>query len=123
VSVSVHGGVVTLQGTLENGEERASAERTVKATPGVKGVVDRIRVDQSEAEPPDDARIAAHSAEAIRWLTTIPQEKIQLSSLRGVVCLRGVVDSRHQRDTLEEVIRQLPEVKGVEDLVRVKGPA
>ncbi len=120
VAVSVHDGVVTLRGTLENRNERASAERAVKEMPGVKEVIDQIRVNQKESDAPDDTRIAARSGEAIRWLTTIPQERIQISSSHGVVHLRGVVDSRYQRDTLEEVIRQLPEVKGLEDEVRVK---
>ena len=118
--VSVQHGIVTLRGELESSEKRSAAERAIKRIPGVKGLVDRIQVGHSELNLPTDAEIAERASAAICWLTTIPSEQITVESQNGWVSLRGVVSALHQRRTLEEVIRSLPEVRGVENLLEVQ---
>lgn len=117
--VSVEHGIVTLLGELESGERRSAAERTVKRVPGVKGLIDRIQVKDCELDLPRDAEIIEHVLAAIRWLTTIPAESIKVSAKEGWVSLGGVVGTPHQRQTLEELVRSLPEVRGVENLIEL----
>ena len=117
--VSVEHGIVTLRGELESGDKRSAAERAVKRVPGVKGLVDRIQVNECELDLPGDAEIAEHAIAAIRWLTTIPAESITVSARGGWVSLQGVVGTPHQRRTVEEIVRLLPEVRGVENLIEL----
>ena len=67
-----------------------------------------------------DKDLAAAAADAIEWLTTIPQETIKVTARNGWLYLEGTVDWRHQRTTLEEVTRHLPGVQGVIDSIRIK---
>jgi osmotically-inducible protein OsmY len=121
--ISVQDGIVTLLGELESGEKRSAAERAVKLIPGVKGLVDRIQVADREPDLPDDVEVAERVTAAIRWLTTIPAESIEVAVRDGWVSLRGTVAAPHHRQTLEEVIRASREVRGVENLVEVHGEA
>lgn len=118
--ISVEDGIVTLRGELESGEKRRAAERAVKLTPGVRGLVDRIQVAHRELNVPEDSEIAERVTAAIRWLTTIPADSVEVSVRDGWVSLRGVVAVPHQRQTLEDVIRALPEVRGLENLVELQ---
>jgi osmotically-inducible protein OsmY len=122
--VSVEHGIVTLFGELESGEKRSAAEQAVKRVTGVKGLVDKIQVADCALDLPSDAEIADHALAAIRWLTTIPAENVTVSARDGWVSLRGVVAAPHQRQTVEELIRSLPEVRGVENLIELleEGP-
>lgn len=117
--ITVEHGIVTLRGELESGEKRRAAERAVKLTPGVRGLVDRIQVAHAELNLPDDAQIAERVTAAIQWLTTIPSESIEVAVHEGWVSLRGTVAAPHQRKTIEDVLRALPEVRGVENLIEL----
>lgn len=123
VGVSVQDGVVTLQGSLSSAEDRSATERAVKLVPGVKGLVDRIRVASPAPESPTDAEVAQVAAEAIQWLTTVPPESVSVTVRDGWVNLRGKVESCSQREILEDVIRHLPQVKGVNDLLELEAAA
>jgi osmotically-inducible protein OsmY len=120
LGIAVRNGVVTLEGMVHDGQERAAAERAVKLVPGVKGVVDRIQVELPEPDSPSDAEIATAVADAIQWLTTVPPETIQVAVQDGWVTLKGRVDSHHQRETVENVVRHLPQTKGVKNLLRIE---
>ncbi len=120
VGVSVQDGVVTLQGSLNCCADRIATERAVILVPGVKGFVDRIKVASPEPQSPTDAEIAAVATEAIRWLTTIPPETVSVTARNGWVTLKGTVESQHQRDTLEDVIRHQPQVQGINDFLELK---
>ncbi len=123
VGVSVHDGVVTLRGSLARGEDKVATERAVKLVPGVKGLVDRIEIASPEPESPTDAEVARAATEAIEWLTTVPPESVNVTVRDGWVNLRGKVESNSQRETLEDVILHLPQVKGVNDLLELKAAA
>ena len=120
LGVSAKNGVVTLEGKLHDGKERDATERAVKLVPGVKGLVDRIRVEESEAESPSDAELAARAADAILWLTTVPPENVSATVQDGWVNLKGVVESSYQRETLESIMWHLPQARGVNNLLKVR---
>ena len=67
-----------------------------------------------------DAEIAAAILESIQWLTTISPDTIQIGVEQGWVNLEGILDWGHQRDTLAEIIRRVPGVKGIKNLIRLK---
>jgi osmotically-inducible protein OsmY len=83
---------------------------TKRHTPWVK------RPNRSQVS---DEELARAAAEAIEWLTTIPQGRIKVIARNGWLHLDGTVDRLHQRTTLEEVTRHLPGVKGVIDSITI----
>jgi hypothetical protein len=69
---------------------------------------------------PPDEDLAAIAANAIECLTTIPTETIKVSARKGWLHLEGTVAWRDQRNTLEQVTRNLPGVHGVIDSIAVQ---
>ncbi len=65
-----------------------------------------------------DRELATDARNAIKWLTTIPQERIQITVHKGHLDLRGWVDSAHQRNVIEGVLRDL---NGVQNLTNFLG--
>ena len=101
ISVSVKNGVVTLGGHAHNYVNRNSALALVSNTPGVKDMVDNVKVDP--VSPVDDqTRLAV--ANAIYGFTTLnkyalnPAKPIRISVQNGNVELYGVVDSKADKD-------------------------
>lgn len=66
-----------------------------------------------------DAALAAAAAEAIEWLTTVPQETIKITAHNGWLYLEGTVNWCSQRTTVEDVTRHLPGVRGVIDSITI----
>jgi osmotically-inducible protein OsmY len=66
-----------------------------------------------------DADLAAAAADAIEWLTTVPQETIKISARNGWLYLEGTVNWRSQRTIVEDVTRHLPGVQGVTDSITI----
>lgn len=58
--------------------------------------------------------------QAIKWLTTIPQETIKVTAHNGHLDLDGRVASLQQRLILEDLARTLPGVRGVTNLICVE---
>jgi osmotically-inducible protein OsmY len=67
-----------------------------------------------------DSEIAAAAVDAIQWLTTIPPETVKLTVQNGWVTLEGAVDWWHQRDTLGDIVRHVPGVKGLSNFITLK---
>lgn len=67
-----------------------------------------------------DRELALAATEAIKWLTTIPQEKIHVTAHNGHLDLDGRVATLHQRSVIEDVARVLPGVRGVTNLICVR---
>src|ERR1043166_10063491 len=70
-----------------------------------------------------DSELAASAVDAIEWLTTIPQECIRVRARNGWLNLEGAVEWEHQRNTVEEVTRHLPGVKGVVNAIAIQAEA
>ncbi len=120
LGVSVANGVVTLSGRLETDEDRACTERAVRFIKGVKGLVDdELQVQSKRRERPKDSELQACARQAIEWLTTVPGEHIHITAQDGWITLEGEVEARHQADCIEELVREMPGVRGVKSSLRV----
>ena len=67
-----------------------------------------------------DNELAAAAVDAICTLTTVPPETIQVTARNGWLQFEGTVSWRHQRNTVEEVTRHLPGVRGLNDSIVVR---
>ncbi len=66
-----------------------------------------------------DTDLAAAAADAIEVLTTVPLESIKVTARNGWLHLEGAVEWRHQRTIVEDVIRFLPGVRGINDEITI----
>ena len=64
-----------------------------------------------------DADIAATAKNVIQWLTTVPPEDVKVTVHDGRLRLEGELDSWNQKSTLEEVLRRLPGLNGIDNLI------
>jgi osmotically-inducible protein OsmY len=120
VGVSVENGVVTLKGSMESDEDRASTERAVRLIKGLRGMVDdELRVQTARCPRPNDTELQAAAGEAIQWLTTVPRETIKVTARDGWLTLEGEVEERHQAHCIEELVREVPGVRGVRSALTV----
>ena len=68
---------------------------------------------------PGSGGMAAEVTDAIRCITTIPTESLSIKAQGGWVFLCGELQSRHQKEFVEEVVRHLDGVKGVTNLIAI----
>lgn len=120
LSLSVKNGVVTLRGSVETDEDRASTERAVRDIEGIKGLVDDdLQVRSCRRARLKDKDIEAAADDAIRYLTTVPWEGIKVTVHDGWLTLAGEVEAWHQAETIEDLVRGIPGVHGVKNSLSV----
>jgi hyperosmotically inducible protein len=101
VTIGVQNGVVTLGGTVYGPPDKDSALSLVGNTPGVKDVVDNLKV--APVSPMDDqlrlalAR-AIYSAPQLQKYALDPAKPIRITVVNGQVTLSGVVDNKMDHD-------------------------
>lgn len=126
ISVSVHNGVVTLGGHAHDYPNRNAAIAMVETTPGVKGVINHIKVD-----PPSimDWRIRHEVAEAVYGYPTLnkyalnPAKPIRISVQNGHVELYGTVDNKADKRMAYIQADSVPGVFSVKNHLHVQGQA
>lgn len=117
IGVSVRDGVVTLTGHVQSYATKLAAEDATKRVGGVKAVANDlvVRIDASDVR--DDTDIAEVALLALKWNTSIPDERLRVTVRQGWVTLEGTVDWRFQKDSAAEAIRDLAGVRGLTDLI------
>lgn len=101
ITLGVQDGVVTLGGTVYGPTDKSDALSIVSHTPGVRDVVDDLKV--APLSPMDDAlRIrlarAIYGAPELQRYALDPSNPIRITVINGNVTLSGVVDSKMDRD-------------------------
>ncbi len=121
LTIGVDDGVATVGGTVRTPVDKESALNLVKTTPGVKKVVDNIKVAPTSMY---DDRLRLEVARAIyRRLppqySIDPQAPIRIVVVNGHVELDGVVDNKLDRQIAEMQARSVPGVFSVTDNLAV----
>ena len=119
VGVSATNGVVLLTGTVPSFFQKQSAERIVKRVAGVRAVANDIEVRLPNSTERTDTDIAQAALNALKWDTSVPDERVKISVTKGWVTLEGTVDWNYQKESCEKVIERLVGVKGVTNHVAV----
>ncbi len=112
LSVSIHGGEVTLTGHLCKEDNRQLIEDVVRSMPGVIGVQNSLVVDH-------DLAIQVAGALAIEKRTCA--FNLRVTASHGWICLDGEVPTRELQLVAEEVAGRVPCVRGVIGLPQVAG--
>lgn len=120
VQVETKDGVITLRGCVPCYTEKLGCLETARRVGGVKDVVDEIVVKIPETRQHTDAEISAAAANAINWITTVPLNSIKIAVQAGKLILEGMVEDRQQKQVVELVVRNLPGVKGITNLITTR---
>jgi osmotically-inducible protein OsmY len=118
IGVAVKDGVVTLTGTVDTFLKKWRAEEDAHKVNGVIAVANDITVRVIGERT--DTDIAAAAVHALKWNTSVPAEKIQVTVEDGWVTLKGEVVWQYEKQEVERVVRRLWGVKGVSNLIIVK---
>ncbi len=110
-SLGVRNGVVTLSGSTRTYASRDSAINLVETTPGVKELIDRVKV--APLSPFDDAirfRVARAVYGRLPMYANDPQDPIRIVVANGNVALDGVVNSQVDKQVAFMAASEVPGV-------------
>ena len=119
IGVTVNVGVVALTGYVAHYPEKIGAERVVKSIAGVKAIANDIEVRLPGAFERADADIATAALAALKWHTSVPDNKIMVTVRDGWITLEGKVEWNYQRDAAYQAVHSLRGVKGVTSTVTI----
>jgi osmotically-inducible protein OsmY len=122
IGVSVHEGVVTLNGHVPSIGDKARAETAAGLVGGVKAVVDELTVELGDRPYTPDETLARRAFERLASNSKVPPDRIHLSVDDGIIILRGDVDWDFQRAAAVSDINQMHGVRGVRNEVTIRPP-
>ncbi len=120
IGVAVKNGIVTLSGIVDSYSKKILAEKVAKKIAGVRAIALDIQVGLSPLYRKTDSEVAEAVANALKWHTMIPDQKITVSVENGSVKLEGEVDWDYQRRQALRAIEDLIAVRSVTNLIKVK---
>lgn len=117
VKTTVSDGWVTLEGDVDNWNQRADAERTIRDLAGVRVLINRLEIKPGvytgEVRSAILSALERHAARAAKHIGVEVQG--------GAVTLTGVVDSHHEREAILGAARSTHGVVSVNDQLRIQG--
>jgi len=120
IGVAVKNGIVTLSGTVRTFWEKLAAEEAAKKIAGVKAIAEDIQVGYIQGFRKTDTEIAEAVVFALKWNTTIPEEKIQVRVEEGIVSLEGEVEWDYQRNAASSAVERLAGVRRINNYLTIK---
>ena len=120
IGVAAKEGVVTLTGSVASYADKMTAERVTKRVYGVKAVANDVEVKIPGSSQRSDSDIAAAAVSALKWDTTVPEDRIKVTVRNGWITVEGQVDWWYQKETAERMVRNLTGVKGLTSQITVK---
>ena len=130
IDVDTQNGVVTLTGSVGSEAERRQAVALARNTDGVREVKDQLRLDALVRERETGARTEEGQPRATgierpdAWVTTkiqaqyflddeVKGHQINVDTSKGVVTLKGFVDTAQQKQEAEQIARETEGVRRV----------
>jgi osmotically-inducible protein OsmY len=120
IGTSVDEGVVTLRGNVASYAEKIAAERVALRVYGVKAVANDLAVHLVSGFERTDTEIAQAAVSALKWNTTMPNDRVTLTVTGGWLTLNGTMDWQYQKDAAARTVRDLTGVKGVTNNITVQ---
>ncbi len=116
IQVLVDDGWVSLDGAVDWQFQRSAAEKAVRYLTGVKGVINRISVQQPKVSAYE---VNQRIEEALKRSAAFDADRITIEARDGKVVLRGTVRSWAEREDAERAAWAAPGVSEVEDEIAV----
>lgn len=109
LNVKSLGAAITLTGTVSRASDRDAIEQSARSVAGVQSVSNQIAVQQAAT----DADITASVWEALRRESSLRVEDLDVSTLDGVVTLKGARSDHRERDQILSIVIAVPGVRDV----------
>jgi len=122
IGVVVDKGIVTLSGTVDSYSKKITAEKAAKSVFGVRAVAEDIKVQYGTSYQKTDSEIARASADALKWNTSVPEDKINIKVEDGWVYLSGAVMWDYQKQAAKKTVEKLAGVKFVSNTISIEQP-
>ncbi len=119
IGVTVKKGVVTLSGIVDSYAKKVAAENAARKVSGVVAVAEDIQVGVSPLWRRTDTEIAEAVSNALKWSTSVPDQKIKVKVEDGVVTLDGAVEWEYQRTAARIAIEGLAGVRKINNFINV----
>jgi hyperosmotically inducible periplasmic protein len=130
ISVSSEDGVVTLRGGVASAAGRVRAEQVAGATPGVRQVVNHLKIVATLVPSPGDARTLGEGLDdrslevrvrlALKLNRALEGSAIEVAVFRREVTLSGEVATRAQREEALRTARETPGAARVVDRLSLR---
>jgi len=120
IGVTADYGVIMLTGHVNSYAAKLAAERVAKGVHGVRAVAEELEVRLDGKNIKTDSEIARAAVDALRWNTSVPDDRLTVSVENGWVKLEGDVEWQFQKDEARHEIEDITGVKGVTNLLTVK---
>lgn len=117
VGVQVKNGIVTLTGAISTYAKKLAARNAAHRVHGVLDMVDDMAVSVPSPLQRTDQEIAAAVRTALKWDSTVPDEKIKSTVTGGTVILEGTVDKWPHRYWAEQAVQHLTGVREVQNRI------
>ena len=122
LQVDVDDGVACLTGNVKHYGQKMAAQEAAHRVDGVLDVVSDIDVHLPAHLARTDQEIAHMVRKIIDWTIRTPTAHITSTVSDGWVTIEGHVDMQSEHDTIEQAIRHLACVRGVNNLTSVGRP-
>ncbi len=106
IDIDTLDGVVTLRGSVGNGEQRSDAERIAKATDGVRSVVNELEIDTTPRTAKatfEDSWIVVRIDSKLAVDPEVRSRNVDVDVDEGVVTLSGIVESQAAKAEAEDL--------------------
>ena len=120
IGVIAKDGIITLTGTVDTYGKKSDAEAATKKVAGVKAVVEEIKVKLCNCENKNDEEIATEVMNVLKLSVEIPKDKILVKVENGWVTLYGELEWNYQKEAVNDVTSNLPNVKWVVNNITIK---
>jgi osmotically-inducible protein OsmY len=127
VSVGATDGIVTLAGRVKTHAEKWSIVHTTEHVDGVRAIANDISVEWETDE--EIARVILDRLKACMVLDAGKGDGYSLDDpckihvQHGWVTLKGTVQSKHQRTTVDSMVRSVAGVRGLSNRIKIKAAA
>ncbi|HQR32975.1 MAG TPA: BON domain-containing protein [Blastocatellia bacterium] len=122
IGVTVHRGIVTLTGNVDNYAKKLAAQQAAHRVKGVLDVVNDIEVRIPGSLHRSDEEIAKAVRHALEWNVLVLADNIHSTVANGWVTLEGEAEYYRERLDAERIVSQLPGVRGVTNDIQVSLP-
>jgi osmotically-inducible protein OsmY len=112
--------VVTLSGSVSSYFAKTEAERIAKRIRGVSGLANEIRVELPGSAKSTDTELVEKVIAALRLSTVVPSERIEVIIRDGWVTLEGKVRWYYQKQSAEDIVRQVPGIHGIANNITIE---
>ncbi len=120
IGVSARDGVVTLSGLVDSYSTKMAAERAAQNVQGVKVVATDLEVKVGNVRAKTDTEIAEAVRNALRWNSSVNEDKIEVKVDKGWVYLDGYVNWEYEKIAAQNNVENLLAVRGVTNNLSIR---